>query len=249
MQPLVIFETGPRLFHEQFYYFSVMKEILKQSLIFICLSAFIACGNSQGTKTDFMKRQNTDYQSGDSLEHAVLGAGCFWCVEAIFQEINGVISVESGYAGGKIKNPTYKEVSTGESGHAEVAYITFEQGVVSFESLLIVFFHTHDPTTKDMQGADVGTQYRSVVFYLSEDQKKVAEKVKNDIGKSGLWQNPIVTDIEPLTIYYKAENYHQDYFKYNPNQPYCSYVISPKLDKLRKEFKHLLKEESMVGDD
>jgi peptide-methionine (S)-S-oxide reductase len=227
-----------------------MKPILKQFFVFICLSALVACGNSQGTKTEIMNKTNTDYLSGDSLEHAVLGAGCFWCVEAIFQEINGVISVESGYAGGKVKNPTYKEVSTGETGHAEVAYITYDPKIVSFESLLIVFFHAHDPTTKDRQGADVGTQYRSVIFYLNERQKETAEKVKDDINKSGLWQSPIVTVIEPLNDnYYKAENYHQDYFKNNPNQPYCSYVISPKLDKLRKEFKHLLKEENMVGNE
>lgn len=172
----------------------------------------------------------------------VVGAGCFWCVEAIFQSVKGVLSVESGYAGGHIKNPTYKQVCSGGTGHVEVAKIRFDPNTVNMETLLNVFWHTHNPTTLNRQGADVGDQYRSVIFYKNEEQKLVAEKSMEETDESGLWEDPIVTAVEPLTNYYAAEDYHQNYFSENTSQPYCSAVIAPKVRKFRKEFSHLLKE-------
>ncbi|MFC2092269.1 peptide-methionine (S)-S-oxide reductase MsrA [Bacteroidota bacterium] len=178
-----------------------------------------------------------------NLDTATLGAGCFWCVEAIFQDLKGVHKVKSGYSGGHINNPTYKEVCTGTTGHAEVARIIFDPGIISFEQLLEVFWHTHDPTTLNRQGADVGTQYRSVIFYHNEKQKEIAEISKQKTDSSGLWNAPIVTEVGPLKEYYAAEDYHQNYFNNNTNQPYCSAVIAPKLQKFFKKFGYLLKEE------
>jgi len=177
-----------------------------------------------------------------NLEKATFGAGCFWCVEAVFEEVKGVKTVEAGYAGGDVKDPSYREVSTGTTGHAEVARIVFDPSEISYEQLLEVFWHTHNPTTLNRQGADVGPQYRSVIFYHNEKQKEIAEKSKVRTDKSDLWEDPIVTAIEPLSNYSKAENYHQDYYANNPNAGYCQVVIAPKLKKFRKEFSHLLKE-------
>ncbi|MGH2574907.1 MAG: peptide-methionine (S)-S-oxide reductase MsrA [Ignavibacteria bacterium] len=177
------------------------------------------------------------------LDTATLGAGCFWCVEAVFQNLKGVHKIESGYSGGSTKNPTYEEVCTGTTGHAEVARILYDPAVISFEQLLEVFWHTHDPTTPNRQGADKGTQYRSAIFYHNDEQKKAAEDSKRKTDASGLWDDPIVTEITPLTEYYKAEDYHQNYYNNNPNKSYCSVVIAPKLRKFYKEFGHLLKEE------
>ena len=164
------------------------------------------------------------------LEKATFGAGCFWCVEAVFERIEGVQSVVAGYAGGTKANPTYKEVCTGTTGHAEVARITYDPAKVSYEKLLEVFWGAHDPTTLDRQGADVGTQYRSVIFYHDEKQKIVAEKSKIEAQKK--FRDPIVTEIKPLNHFYEAEDYHQDYFRNNPDAPYCRFVIKPKLEKL-----------------
>lgn len=165
-----------------------------------------------------------------SYELATFGAGCFWCVEAVFQRIPGVISVMPGYAGGNTPNPTYEEVCTGKTGHAEVAQITYDPTKVSYEKLLEVFWQAHDPTTLNRQGADVGTQYRSAIFFHSEQQRRAAEKSRAEAQK--LFDDPIVTEIVPLKAFYKAENYHQDYYKNNPNAPYCVFVIKPKLKKL-----------------
>lgn len=173
-------------------------------------------------------------------EIATFGAGCFWCVEAVFQELNGVLSVESGYMGGKTKDPTYREVSSGQSGHAEVTRITFDPAVISYEELLEILWTTHDPTTLNRQGADVGTQYRSAIFYHNEEQKLKAEKSKKEVAPT-LWSNPIVTEIVPATDFYPAEEYHQDYYANNPNAGYCRIVINPKIDKVRSKFKHKLK--------
>ncbi|MEK7250101.1 MAG: peptide-methionine (S)-S-oxide reductase MsrA [Bacteroidota bacterium] len=167
------------------------------------------------------------------LEKATFGAGCFWCVEAVFQRIDGVKSVVPGYAGGTKQNPTYKEVCTGTTGHAEVAQITFDPSKVSFEKLLEVFWHAHDPTTMNRQGADVGTQYRSVLFYHDEKQKAIAEKSKKDAQKD--FDDPIVTEIQPLTKFYEAEDYHHNYYNDNKLQPYCQFVIKPKLKNLGLE--------------
>lgn len=180
----------------------------------------------------------------NQLEIATLGAGCFWCVEAVFQRLNGVKSVVSGYAGGHIKNPSYREICTGRTGHAEVAQITFDPQLVSFEEILEVFWHTHDPTTLNRQGNDEGTQYRSAIFYHNELQKEIAEKSKKATEASGLWPNPIVTEIVPLNNFYVAEDYHQNYFNDNPNQPYCVYVVNPKVKKFKKEFAEKLKIEN-----
>ena len=170
-----------------------------------------------------------------------LGAGCFWCIEAVFQNLKGVESVVSGYTGGHVENPTYEQICTGTTGHAEVAQITFDPDVISFEDLLYVFWRTHDPTTLNRQGADVGTQYRSAIFFDSEEQKKIAEKSKAKTDASDLWPEPIVTEISQLDKFYKAEEYHQDYYKLNSNQPYCRLVIDPKIRKLKKEFADRLK--------
>ena len=172
----------------------------------------------------------------EKLETITLGAGCFWCIEAVYQNLKGVQSVVSGYTGGQVENPTYEQICTGTTGHAEVAQITFDPAVISFEEILYVFWRTHDPTTLNRQGADVGTQYRSAIFYDSEEQKEIAEKSKAKTDASDLWPDPIVTEISQLDKFYNAEEYHQDYYKLNPNQPYCRLVIDPKIRKLKKEF-------------
>ena len=177
----------------------------------------------------------------DSLQVATFGSGCFWCTEAIFERVNGVVKVESGYSGGTVENPTYQEVCTGTTGHAEVTQITYDPSVISFDELLEIFWKTHDPTTLNKQGNDVGTQYRSVIFYHNEEQKELAEKYKSELDKSGAWDNPIVTEISPFTNFYPAEGYHQDYYENNPNQGYCAFVIAPKVEKFEKVFKNKLK--------
>ena len=174
-------------------------------------------------------------------ETATLGAGCFWCVEAIFQDVRGVERVISGYAGGTVANPTYQQVCIGNTGHAEVAHITFDPSVISYDDILYIFWRTHDPTTLNRQGADVGTQYRSVIFYHTEEQKAIAEQSKRDIETAQLWPKPIVTEIAPLAGFYPAEAYHQNYFRLNPNQPYCRAVIDPKVQKFRKTFQERLR--------
>ncbi|MCS6974356.1 MAG: peptide-methionine (S)-S-oxide reductase MsrA [Cyclobacteriaceae bacterium] len=170
------------------------------------------------------------------FELATFGSGCFWCTEAIFQQVAGVQKVVSGYAGGKVKNPTYKEVCTGLTGHAEVVQITFDPSVISYDELLEIFWKTHDPTTLNRQGNDVGTQYRSVIFYHSEVQKKKAEYYRKKLDESGAFGRPIVTEISPFTEFYPAEDYHQNYYRLNPSAPYCQYIIAPKLEKFRKVF-------------
>ncbi|MBK9096658.1 MAG: peptide-methionine (S)-S-oxide reductase MsrA [bacterium] len=175
------------------------------------------------------------------FQKATFGSGCFWCTEALFENLNGVQSVVSGYAGGHVLNPTYEEVCTGTTGHAEVTQITYDPSLISYDELLEVFWKTHDPTTLNRQGNDVGPQYRSVIFYHNEEQKQLAEKYKEELDKSGAWDKPLVTEIAPLSNYFPAENYHQDYYNNNPNQGYCAFVIAPKLEKFRKVFKDKLK--------
>ena len=168
-------------------------------------------------------------------ETATLGGGCFWCVEAVYQRVEGVLSVKPGYAGGHVKNPTYKEICTGQTGHAEVAQIEFDPAQVTYEQILNVFWQAHDPTTLNRQGNDVGTQYRSVIFYHDAEQKTSAEASLKKAGDSGYWTDPIVTQITLLDNYSDAEDYHHNYYNDNPNQPYCIFVIKPKLDKLEKQ--------------
>lgn len=175
---------------------------------------------------------------------ATFANGCFWCTEAIFEELNGVVSAVSGYTGGQVENPTYKQVCTGETGHAEALQIVYDPSKISFDELLEVFWETHDPTTLNRQGNDVGTQYRSGIFYHNQEQKEKAEKYKTELDKSGAFDKPIVTEITPFTKFYPAEDYHQQYFENNENaNPYCKIVIRPKVDKFRKVFKDKLKKD------
>ena len=176
------------------------------------------------------------------LQKATFGSGCFWCTEAVFELVDGVTSVTSGYTGGNIKNPTYEEVCSEKSGHAEAIHLTFDSEVISYDELLEIFWKTHDPTTLNRQGNDAGTQYRSVIFYHSDEQKQLAKKYKDALVQSGAWGNPIVTEILPATEFYKAEDYHQDYYSNNPNQGYCAYIIAPKVEKFKEVFKDKLKE-------
>jgi peptide-methionine (S)-S-oxide reductase len=172
---------------------------------------------------------------------ATLGNGCFWCTEAIFQQVKGVVKVTSGYCGGHVKNPSYKEVCTGTTGAAECLQIEFDPSVIGFEELLEVFWQTHDPTTLNRQGGDVGTQYRSVVFFHDETQKDIADRYKTQLDRSGVFANPVVTTLEPFTEFYPAEDYHQDYYNSNTGQGYCQFVIRPKVEKFKKSFESRLK--------
>jgi peptide-methionine (S)-S-oxide reductase len=179
--------------------------------------------------------------SSTKREVITLGGGCFWCLDAVFTDIRGVEQVLSGYSGGQRANPTYEDVCTGATGHAEVVQITFDPSVVSLRELLHVFFTLHDPTTKDRQGNDVGTQYRSIVFYRDPAQKAAAEDAIREIDASGVWDAKAVTEVKPFEAFYQAENYHQDYYRKNPLQPYCLFVIRPKVSKLRKKYLEMLK--------
>jgi len=175
------------------------------------------------------------------MEIATFGSGCFWCTEAVFQRIKGVEKVVSGYAGGQVKNPTYRQVCGGDTGHAEALQVEYDPAQISYPELLEIFWKTHDPTTLNRQGNDVGTQYRSVIFYHNEEQKRLAEEYKKKLDTAGIWDDPIVTEITPFTNFYPAEDYHQNYYNENPRQPYCSFIIRPKLEKLEKVFKDKLK--------
>jgi peptide-methionine (S)-S-oxide reductase len=175
------------------------------------------------------------------MEIATFGNGCFWCTEAVFQKLKGVEQVVSGYSGGKVKNPTYKEVCSGLTGHAEVLQITFDPSVISYEELLEVFWNTHDPTTLNRQGNDIGTQYRSVVFYHSEEQKAKAEQYKQQLTEAAVWSDPIVTEISPASVFYPAEDYHQNYFNQHGDEPYCNFVVRPKVEKFVNKYADKLK--------
>lgn len=175
------------------------------------------------------------------MELATFGSGCFWCTEAVFQRIKGVEKVTSGYAGGHVKNPTYRQVCGGQTGHAEALQVEYDPAQISYPELLEIFWKTHDPTTRDRQGNDVGPQYRSVIFYHNEEQKRLAEEYKQKLDAAGIWEDPIVTEISPFTNFYPAEDYHQNYYNENPYQPYCTFNIRPKVEKLEKVFKDKLK--------
>lgn len=207
-------------------------------ILFIAFIKLTSCAqNNNNNKPIIEDNMITDIK----LDTATFGAGCFWCVEAVFQQLKGVITVESGYSGGNTKNPTYKEVCTGTTGHAEACQITYDPSVISFTELLEVFWQTHDPTTLNRQGGDIGTQYRSVIFYHSEEQRLLADDMKARLTVAGIWKDPLVTEIVPFREFFKAEDYHQEYYFQNTTQPYCSAVITPKLEKFRKVFADKLK--------
>ncbi len=188
-----------------------------------------------------MENVSPSPSAAQSREIATLGGGCFWCLEAVYQELNGVDKVESGYAGGLVAHPSYKQVCTGNTGHAEVVRVTFDPQVVSFQEILQVFFTIHDPTTLNRQGADVGTQYRSAIFYHSPEQKAIAGQVIAEVNAARIWNGPIVTEVTPAGDFYVAEDYHQNYYRDNTFQPYCQIVITPKVAKFRKQFTDRLK--------
>jgi len=219
----------------------VIQSLLSSSFTFVL---FTSCGNApvnEPLMADQQPVQSEPMIIEEGKEVATLGAGCFWCVEAIFQSLNGVEKVVSGYSNGTVKNPSYKEVCAGRTGHAEVVQITFDPTIVSFAEILEVFFETHDPTTLNKQGADEGTQYRSAIFYHSEAQREVAEIATKAAAESGSWSDPIVTEITAFASFFPAEDYHQEYFNINGEQPYCQMVIRPKVDKFKKKFQEKLK--------
>ena len=208
----------------------------------VTLFTSVSCGQKTENQK-ISKKMNEEKVNMTGMETITFGAGCFWCVEAVFQQIEGVVKVESGYSNGTTKNPSYREVCTGNTGHAEVVQVTFDPKKVSFDTILEIFWKTHDPTTLNRQGADEGTQYRSAVFYANEAQKQAAETWKKKLNDEHVFPNPIVTEITPLSNYSKAEDYHQDYYDLNGHNPYCQVVIKPKMDKLQKTFKDKLKKE------
>ena len=197
----------------------------------MAVSSFFAL--SQGTEEAEMKdTERKDSTSGEGLQTAVIGGGCFWCIEAVFERIEGITSAVSGYAGGDVDNPTYKQVSSGTTDHAEVVKLTYDPSLISYEEILDLFWQAHDPTTLNRQGADVGTQYRSIILYNSEEQRKQAEESIKKLNKSGTYPDKAVTELAPLTVFYEAEGYHQDYYENNTGTGYCRLVITPKLKKL-----------------
>ena len=209
----------------------------------VTLVTLVSCAQQQPVKKDIKKdmTMNANGSANTNTDTATFGTGCFWCTEAVFQELEGVIKSTSGYAGGHVANPSYKDVCTGTTGHAEVIQVLYDPKKITYDELLEVFWQTHDPTTLNRQGADVGTQYRSVIFYHNNEQKELAEKYKVKLDKSKAFDNPIVTEISPFTNFYAAEDYHQDYFNQNGSQPYCNFVIRPKVEKFEKVFKNKLK--------
>ncbi|HEX8476033.1 MAG TPA: peptide-methionine (S)-S-oxide reductase MsrA [Pyrinomonadaceae bacterium] len=188
------------------------------------------------------QESNQNVNAPQRMEVATLGGGCFWCVEAVFDELKGVERVESGYSGGQVENPSYRQVCAGTTGHAEVIQITFDPQVVTFREILEIFFTVHNPTTLNRQGADVGTQYRSVIFYHDETQRAIAQEVINEINAAKTWDAPVVTEVAPFEKFYEAEDYHQEYFRMHGTEPYCQMVIAPKMSKFREHYRERLKQ-------
>jgi peptide-methionine (S)-S-oxide reductase len=217
---------------------------MKKTLILIytiLLIVITSLGCNESKTETIQEMKNIMNANNPNLETATFGSGCFWCTEAIFERVNGVVSVISGYSGGSVDNPTYEEVCSGTTGHAECTQITFDSSIVSYDELLEIFWKTHDPTTLNKQGNDVGTQYRSVIFYHNNEQKQKAEYYKNKLTEEKIWEKSIVTEIAKFEKFYPAEDYHQEYYENNPNQGYCSFVITPKVEKFEKIFKDKLK--------
>ncbi len=209
-------------------------------LLLLCVAVLTACGQSKPLDKKLMN-QTINKEMEKTVDTITFGAGCFWCVEAIFQQIDGVIAVNSGYMGGQVKNPSYKDVCSGTTGHAEVCQIIYNPQKVSVETLLEAFWGSHDPTTLNRQGADVGTQYRSVIFYHNENQHELALAYLKKLNDAKAFEKPVVTEITASEVFYKAEDYHQNYFNANGDQPYCQFVIQPKVDKFKKVFADKLK--------
>lgn len=217
-----------------------MKKLLYLPLTLLAINVFTACG--QNSSSDTTKSQSKPTMSANAvLDTATFGAGCFWCVEAQFELLDGVVSITSGFSGGTLKNPSYKEVCEGTTGHAEVCNIVYDTTKISYDELLAAFWQCHDPTQLNRQGNDVGTQYRSVIFYHNQAQKQSAEFYKKEMTEKNTWGKPVVTEISPFEIFYKAEGYHQGYFDNNGNENYCQYVIKPKVEKFREVFKDKIK--------
>ncbi|CAN5180170.1 peptide-methionine (S)-S-oxide reductase MsrA [soil metagenome] len=219
---------------------NLFSKIIIAAVSFLMI-VILSCTNKESPSSSLRLMSTTSNEI--QLDTATFGTGCFWCTEAIFQQLEGVKQVISGYSGGHVENPTYEQVCDKNTGHAECLNIVYDPTQISFDELLEAFWESHDPTTLNRQGNDVGPQYRSVVFYHNEQQKIKSEEYKNKLNGSGAWDNPVVTTIEPFTKFYPAENYHQNYYKNNNAQPYCYYVIRPKLEKFRKVFKGKLKPE------
>jgi peptide-methionine (S)-S-oxide reductase len=214
-------------------------------IIILAFTAFVTTERNNNTNKHYANKteEGNGNMNSEKYKTATLGGGCFWCTEAVFQRLKGVVKVESGYSGGMVPNPTYEDVCTGKTGHAEVTQITYNPSQISFTDILEVFWKTHDPTTLNRQGNDVGTQYRSIILYHDDEQRLLAEKYKRELNAAKIWQDTIVTEIVPFKIFYKAEDYHQNYHNQNGNQPYCSFVITPKLKKFEKVFADKLKKE------
>lgn len=212
---------------------------MNPKIFFVLLAVFYFHSSCSQNKNNHIQDHKSSSMN-THLETATFGAGCYWCVEAIFQRLNGVNSLESGFSGGHVKNPSYKEVCAGTTGHAEVCKITYDPSVISYLELLEVFWKIHDPTTLNRQGNDVGTQYRSAIFYHNQQQKELAFDMKEKLDSAQIWKDPVVTEIMPFETFYKAEEYHQDYYNQNASQPYCRFVITPKIEKFEKVFKDKL---------
>lgn len=216
---------------------------MKSFLFTLFAAALFFAGSSTGVADNTQTAEKKSSKAKPKKETATLAGGCFWCLEAVFLELRGVDKAVSGYSGGKVPNPTYEEVSTGRTGHAEVVQITFDPQVITYKDLLNVFFTIHDPTTLNQQGADIGTQYRSAIYYHSPEQKEVAEKTIAEITAAKIWDNKIVTEVTKFDAFYRAEDYHQNYFQLNPDKAYCRIVIAPKVIKFRKQFLPMLKKQ------
>jgi methionine-S-sulfoxide reductase len=212
-------------------------------IVLFSFCAFLSCNHAQNSQQQTSKNQpeKSNNMTNNNLEVATFGGGCYWCIEAVFQRLNGVEKVESGFSGGQVKNPTYREVCTGTTGHAEVIQISFDTTKISFAEILKVFFTMHDPTTLNQQGNDIGTQYRSAVFYHNENQKKITEEIIAELNKVQAYPNPIVTEVAKFDVFYKAEDYHQNYYNDNSGEGYCRFVIQPKIEKFEKIFKDKIK--------
>lgn len=210
-------------------------------LLFITTLVVVSCADANSKPPSMNLSQTNSMDSTQQRDVAILAGGCFWCIEAVYELVDGVISVESGYIGGSVEDPSYKEVCDGTTGHAEACRITFDPSVISFADLLQVFFASHDPTTLNRQGNDVGTQYRSAIFTMNEQQAATSREYIKQLSASKTWADPIVTEVVPADLFYKAEDYHQNYYERNGSQPYCAFVVRPKVEKFRKQFKDRLR--------